>query len=84
LTCPSDSIVVVIAIDYTDYHTYKSYVDSAEKVILQFLKNLALHGNTEFIYIYIYDTRVELHKIFFVKVEIYPEVKEINAECNIT
>jgi len=30
------------------------------------------------------DTRIELHKKFFVEVEIYSEVKEIIAECNIT
>jgi len=78
-TCPFDSVVVALAVSYTDNQNYKTYINNTQNNLLQFAKNLALYGGTKSLY----EERVKLLMMFFDKLEVYPNVFTINGECNV-
>lgn len=56
-TCPFDSVIVGIAVSYTDNDSYRSYVDNENNNFLTLAKTIALHGSSN----NTYTSRLELH-----------------------
>lgn len=79
-TCPFDSVAVIIAMAYTDIHSYKMFIDSNENKMLLFCKSLALNGPNRQIYI----DRLEILKPCFQETENMTNIKVINTECNVS
>lgn len=79
-TCPFDALAVIITMAYTDFITYKTFVDSSENNMLSFCKSLALYGPTK----KTYTDRLELLKPIFKSSNDISRIKVIDAKCNVS
>jgi len=79
-TCPFDSIAVIITMAYIDNNQYKQFIDTEKNELLQFCKDLAIHGSSKMMYL----KRLHILKNIFDESDGITNVKLIDARCNIT
>lgn len=78
-TCAFDSLVFGIAIAYTDFPSYRRYIDLSENEFLHFVKDIVYHGSSKKSYNY----RLRLLYNLFESINCVNNVYLINANCNV-
>lgn len=79
-TCPMDAVVAIIAMAYTDFESYRNFVDSSENQMLNFCKKIALYGSTT----NTYKERLIILKNIFNETKSIANLKIIDARCNVS
>lgn len=79
-TCAFDSLVFGITIGYTDFPSYRSYIQLSKNNFLNFIQEIIYHGTSTKIYNY----RLELLTTMFKSTSCIDNVELLNAECNIS
>jgi len=79
-TCAFDSLVFGIAMAYTDFPSYQSYINSKNVEFLNFVVEIANHGSSA----KIYNRRLQLLNTIFTSDSCVDNVHLINAECNVS
>jgi len=79
-TCAFDSLVFGIAMAYTDFPSYHSYINSKNNEFLNFVVEIANHGSSA----KMYNSRLKLLNTIFTSDSCVDNVHLINAECNVS
>jgi len=78
-TCAFDSLVFGIAMAYTDFPSYHSYINSKNIEFLNFIVEIANHGSSA----KMYNSRLKLLNTIFTSDSCVDNVYLINAACNV-